>query len=312
MRLEFINTERLPRQHQDTLCREILKVRGYDGLFKSCDVCGADIADDLPEVSNRTGGLGLCSAPTSGSLSALHGVQNRHLIVLKWPGPLCASATGRQGGGVHRSAESQGSTGFLSSGGVQQGVLRCLRASFIVVVKNGKSVEAIVGCTTPAAALQFSLVAHTSATGSGGDSNCKVVFELKTHYSYITCERCGDVRLPEPPAECSTSSTDDEQQTADAAEGPAAPTSPAAAAAAGTRQGGRTVVRRLPAAAVAAAAAGKVRAGESVCPVHLQAVYRLTIETHPGGQTNSLNKVSTWQCQQPDRAVGSQQHGTNS
>jgi hypothetical protein len=51
MQLELINTERQPRQHQDILCREILKVRGYDGLFKSCDVCGADIADDLPEVS---------------------------------------------------------------------------------------------------------------------------------------------------------------------------------------------------------------------------------------------------------------------
>jgi hypothetical protein len=35
-----------------------------------------------------------------------------------------------------------------------------------------------------------------------------------------------------------------------------------------------------------------VRAGESVCPVHQQAVYRLTIAPHTDGQVNSMTKVS--------------------
>jgi hypothetical protein len=43
MEFELISSERQPRQQQDALCREILKVRGRDGHYKCWDLCKAAI-----------------------------------------------------------------------------------------------------------------------------------------------------------------------------------------------------------------------------------------------------------------------------
>jgi hypothetical protein len=76
---------------------------------------------------------------------------------------------------------------------------------------------------------------------------------LKTRYSYITCSKCGNARLP-----AATTST-------------SVPPPGAAAAVA----------------AEEADAAADIDAGESVCPMHVQAVYRL--RTNAAGY--SLEKV---------------------
>jgi hypothetical protein len=152
---------------------------------------------------------------------------------------------------------------------------------------------------TPVAALQFTLVAQASAAGPGRDSNCTVMIEVKARYSYITCARCGDIRLPKPPEQPHTSSEVDGEHNTGRDAHSAAPTSPAAAAAAAAAASRKAALAGMFAArrrsADAAAAAGRVSAGEPVCPVHLQVVYRLTIAPHTDGQANSLTKVNMWQ-----------------
>jgi hypothetical protein len=50
----LIDTERSPRTALDSSCLSLLKARGEDGKYKTCDECGRnDVEDDSPEVRQR-------------------------------------------------------------------------------------------------------------------------------------------------------------------------------------------------------------------------------------------------------------------
>lgn len=126
--------------------------------------------------------------------------------------------------------------------------------------------------------LQFTLDAHFDLQPASGHSS-SMQFVAKTRYSYISCESCGNARLPAarnvavaPPASSNDASSGNQhQRSAHAA--PAATAAPVAAVAA------------VPSSSAASREEGPtIFAGEAMCPVHVQLVYRYT----PTGTGESL------------------------
>lgn len=109
--------------------------------------------------------------------------------------------------------------------------------------------------------VQFSFTVEVTQVGSAPHFQISDCIVLKTRYSYISCSKCGNARLPAGAGTTSTSQP-----------------SPAAAAARPRCCSHSAATAATAAGAVAAEeadAAADIDAGQSICPVHVQAVYRL-------------------------------------